>query len=131
MISVDTNVLVRLLVGDDLRQAERARDLIGRAAATNENVFLTHLVLCELVWVLAGAYSASRQDLVATLNRLTEIPPFVVEEPDRLRRAIDRYTAGRADFADYLLGETAIEAGATVTYTFDRALRDEEGFTLL
>ena len=36
-----------------------------------------------------------------------------------------------AEFSDYLLGSVSQDAGASVTYTFDRALRDEPGFALL
>jgi predicted nucleic-acid-binding protein len=131
VIALDTNVLVRFLVGDEPRQAERARAVIEQSQSTGEPVYLSQIVLCELVWVLAGAYDAPKQDILDTLNRLAEDPGFVCDDPQRVRRAIDRFSRGAADFSDYLLGETSCDAGATATFTFDRELRDEPGFSLL
>lgn len=131
MIAFDTNVLVRFLVGDEPRQAARARAAVERAQSRGERIYLTQLVLCELVWVLAGAYDAAKADVLTTLNRLADHPVFVFQGPRRVRRAIERFARGPADFSDYLLGETAADAGAAATLTFDRALLDESGFSLL
>lgn len=51
MVAVDTNVLVRLLVNDDARQARRARALFER-----EEIFISPTVLLESEWVLRSAY---------------------------------------------------------------------------
>lgn len=131
MIALDTNVLVRLLVFDEPRQAERARRLVEQATSKDESIFLSSIVLCELVWVLRGAVDAPKKDIVATLNRLLDSELFVFENAALLRTAIDRFTSGRADFADYLLGEVASDAGASVTFTFDRTLQHEPGFSLV
>ncbi|REJ76752.1 MAG: hypothetical protein DWQ36_16445 [Acidobacteria bacterium] len=48
-----------------------------------------------------------------------------------LTRAIARYENGTADLSDYLIGDRAERSGTRTTYTFDRALRDNERFTLL
>lgn len=131
MIALDTNVLVRYLVGDEPRQAKRARQLVGKARAAGEPIYLSPIVLCELVWVLTGAYEAAKKDILWTLNSLDDDPGFICDDPTRVRRAIDRFSQGAADFSDYLLGEAAADVGVSVTFTFDRALRDEPGFTLL
>ena len=131
MISLDTNVLVRYLVADDPDQAERAHAVIRQARSAGRKVYLSQIALCELVWVLAGAYKAAKKDILYALNLLSDNPDFVCDDPYRVRRAIDRYAAGTADFSDYLLAEACADAGALVTYTFDKALRDEPGFSRL
>ncbi len=131
MIGLDTNVLVRYLVGDEPRQAERARETVERARSAGEAIFLSQIVLCELVWVMVSAYDAGKEDVLHALDRLADDPAFVCDEPARVRRAIDRLARGKADFSDYLLGESGRDAGASTTFTFDRALRDEPGFSLL
>ena len=60
MIAFDTNVLLRLLLDDDARQAERAQALIDRAVSASDRVLLPDVVLCELEWVLDSAYGLSR-----------------------------------------------------------------------
>ena len=131
MIALDTKVLVRYLVADHPAQAKWAASVITGARDQEESVYLSPIVLCELVWVLAGAYGAAKADILEALHLLSDDPVFLCDDPHRVRRAIHRYAAGAADFSDYLLGETAADAGASVTYTFDKSLRDESGFTLL
>ncbi len=46
MLAVDTNVLVRLLARDDVKQARAADQAIAAGA------WISHLVLAEAVWVL-------------------------------------------------------------------------------
>ena len=131
MIALDTNVLVRLLVEDDEGQAEAARGVVRAATEDGVEVLLPQIVLCEFVWVLEGAYGASKEEIVAALEGLSRTRPFVVQDGGLVRRALDRYAEGRGDFADYLLAAVAAESGAETVCTFDRALRDEAGFSRL
>jgi predicted nucleic-acid-binding protein len=55
-VSLDTNVLVRLLVIDDLVQAEQVAALID----ASEACFVPITVALELEWVLRGAYKLPR-----------------------------------------------------------------------
>ncbi len=50
MIGIDTNVLVRYLVQDDLAQAKSATRLIEGTCTKDDPGFLNHLVLCETLW---------------------------------------------------------------------------------
>ena len=51
MLAVDTNVLVRLLVHDDAKQAKAADPFIVKGA------WVSHLVLAETLWVPQAMYS--------------------------------------------------------------------------
>ena len=70
MIGVDTNVLVRYVVEDDPIQTSQAVSTIEGAIARNEVLFITHVVLCELVWVLSYAYRFNREEIVGVLQQL-------------------------------------------------------------
>lgn len=89
------------------------------------------LVLCELEWVMDSLYRATRADIAAAIRTLRTTPPFVLENDGLVDRALQRYSEGKADLSDYLLGEIAVARGARTTYTFDRRLRNADGFTLL
>ena len=56
---------------------------------------------------------------------------FLVEESESVRQALDRFREGKADLADYLIGIRGQSLGARTTFTFDKALRAEEGFSWL
>ena len=48
-----------------------------------------------------------------------------------VRAALEAYRAGRADFADYLIGAMHHEGGCGKTVTFDRRLRARKLFQVL
>lgn len=128
MIAVDTNVLVRFLVGDDARQSAAAAALVERAVRSGEALYVSGIVLCETVWVLTVSYRVPRLDVVKTLQSLLRARHLMFDSPDRVARAIDGFAAGRGDFADYLMREDAVAAGCSGVATFDRELLREEGF---
>jgi predicted nucleic-acid-binding protein len=131
LIALDTNVLVRFLVRDDEAQALRARNLIETCRAAGDACLVSNPVLCELERVLEGVYRASRSDVVRAVRTLQTTLPFVLEDAPLLERALRMYSKGKGDLSDYILGEMAGARGARTTYTFDRDLRNAEGFTLL
>jgi predicted nucleic-acid-binding protein len=128
VVALDTNVLVRYLTADDAEQAGRAAALIDDAVARGESLFISHVVLCEVTWVLARAYRLARPDLVDVPDDSVRTAQFVVEDPAIARRALSRFAAGAADFADDLIAERAAGAGCRVVVTFDRKLLRERGF---
>jgi len=56
MIALDTNVLVRFLVEDDEKQSQKATRLIRNAQKRGEPLFISDIVMCEVVWVLSTSY---------------------------------------------------------------------------
>ena len=63
MIAVDTNVVVRLLVRDDAKQAEAAAVLFARGP-----VGLSATVLLETAWVLRSGYRLAPAAVVDALR---------------------------------------------------------------
>jgi predicted nucleic-acid-binding protein len=128
MIAVDTNVLVRFLVEDDLNQSRQAARLIEKAVASGEPLFISDIVMCETVWVLASAYGLPRAEIAHALGGLLRAKSLVFASTDRLASSLDAYRRGKGDFADYLIREHAQAHGADRVATFDRALLKEPGF---
>jgi predicted nucleic-acid-binding protein len=130
MIGLDTNVLVRYLVQDDVAQARRATRLIEQASRSDERLFVNPIVLCELVWVLESAYDCSRADIANTLETLFRAAAFEIGEKDAAWWALECYRGGRGDFADCLIGRLDGQAGCGRTMTFDAALKAVAGFVM-
>ena len=131
MTGFDTNVLVRYLVRDDANQAAVVSRLVSEAAEGGVAVYLNKVVVCETVWVLESAYGYPKDAIAEVLEKLLLTQQFEFEERDLVWRSLRRYREGKADLADYLIGETNRAAGCDETATFDRALRGEGGFALL
>jgi predicted nucleic-acid-binding protein len=128
MIALDTNVLVRFLVEDDRAQSAAAAALIERAIGEDEPLFVADVVLCEVVWVLEFSYKVARSDVQTALTRLLHARHLTFTDADLLVRALAAFSAGKGDFADYVIREQAAAAGCTAVATFDRALLKERGF---
>lgn len=131
MIAFDTNVLLRLLLNDDRRQARKAQALIDQALSRSDKVLLPDIVLCEIEWVLGSFYKVPRPELADTIRRLLNSGAFAFQDRTAVIEALGSYETGRADFSDYLIGASAARTGAVTTYTFDSALRRAEGFMLV
>lgn len=131
MTGLDTNVLVRYLTEDDVVQSRRAAAWIRTATSRHERCFVSAVALCELAWVLRGAYDVSKADLLLTLERLLATSQFVIGDKDIVRAAVSAYRDGRADFADYVIGALHLDAGCDKTVTFDRRLRGNAQFQVL
>ncbi len=127
MIALDTNVLVRFLTMDDKEQSRRAASLIEAASERGERLFVSHIVLCEMTWVLGRAYGLAKPDLVTALSSLLRTAEVEVEAADLANRAFRRYVRGHADFADYLVAERTAGAGCKGLATFDGRLLGEDG----
>jgi predicted nucleic-acid-binding protein len=131
MTGLDTNVLVRYLAQDDPAQARKANSLIDGAVGKGEPLHLDVVVLCELVWVLRGAYRFGKQTVVDALERILDAAQFSVEDRDLVRESLGAYRVGQGDFADYVLGLRNRKGGCRATATFDLALKKSELFTVL
>ena len=131
MIGLDTNVLVRYLTQDDTAQARRAGAAIAEHTAAGERCYLGPIVLCELTWVLREAYGQTRASLITTLDLILATRQFEIGHKDAVRDAVEAFRAGRADFADYLIGAMGRRDGCEETVTFDRRLRDTAGFRVI
>ncbi len=131
MIALDTNILVRLLLHDDEAQARAAERIVVRARREGTEIFVSDIVLCELVWVLTRRARLSRADIAGALEQLLRTELIVVASAAAAENALAAYRTGTGDFADYFIREHATIAGATEVVTFDRALRNAAGFRVL
>ena len=128
---LDTNVLVRYLTQDEPVQARRASALIEGTLAKGDNLYLSVIVLCEIVWVLRGAYRLQKKSILLAVERILESAGFQVEDRDSVQEAVEQFRLGRGDFTDYLLGTRNRAAGCSDTVTFDRSLRESKLFAML
>jgi predicted nucleic-acid-binding protein len=114
MIAIDTNVVVRLLTGDDPEQFK-----IASAAVQRQDLFLCKTVLLESEWVLRFTYRFSREAIGVGFGKLLGYENLQVEDRDAVLRSLSWYSQGM-DFADAL--HLASCADAERFLTFDRPL---------
>ncbi len=131
MIGLDTNVLVRYLTRDDEAQFKAARKLLHEIESSGDTAYLSVVVLAELAWVLDISYGFDRRTLASTLEKLLGTVEFTVEDRELVGEAVAEFAAGKAGFADHLIGARNRAAGCNTTATFDRSLRGSPAFRIL
>jgi len=122
MRAVDTNVLVRLIVGDDARQTTAAEKFVQRG------VWASHLVLAETLWVLASVYEMTPAQLAEVVEMLLNHQALTVQDADVVARALRQFREHPAlGFSDCLVLEIARKAGHLPLGTLDRELSKLDG----
>jgi predicted nucleic-acid-binding protein len=128
---LDTNVLIRYIVEDDPAQTKQAAKIIEDAARQQESLFVSLPVLCEVVWVLDRSYRQPRVVIADALEAILDADVFRVQMENCARESLHRFRAGKAGFADFVIGAIAQEAGCDWVYTFDGGLKGAAGFRVL
>jgi predicted nucleic acid-binding protein len=114
VVAVDTNVVVRLLTGDDPAQAARARAIFEREA-----ILLAKTVMLESEWVLRRLYRFGADRIADAFAALIALPDVTCEDSAAVADAIQSMRGG-LDFADALHLASTRPAGRFAT--FDGAL---------
>lgn len=117
MRAVDTNIVVRIVIRDDLRQATSADRFIEKGA------WVSSLALAEAMWVLGSAYGMGATDLATAVEMLLNHKDLTLEDSDAVVAALASFRSRPAlGFSDCLLLELARKAGHLPLGTFDRDL---------
>ena len=114
MIAVDTNVLVRLLTGDQPQQATAARALF----AAVEPIWIAKTVLLETGWVLRSLYRFEESAIHDALRKLLGLNNVRVEDAPSVAAALAPLPHG-IELAD-AMHLTGRPAGASFV-SFDKA----------
>lgn len=114
MAALDTNVVVRLITGDDARQTAQATRLLEK-----ESCSIAPSVLMECEWVLRAAYGMEAARIAQLFRQLLALKQVVAQSPALTERVLDAFEAGM-DFADALHALQTPEGEAFAT--FDAAL---------
>lgn len=131
MKGVDTNVLVRYLVQDDVKQSRAATRFIESECSGDSPGYIGLVTLCELAWVLESNYKVGTANIVSIIERLLCVEQFTVDQPSVVWRAVSDAKTSNADFPDHLVARIAEAAGCESTVTFDKKASKCHGFELL
>jgi len=120
MKAVDTNILVRFLVGDDPVQSEKVKTFLQNAEKRGLVLFISIPVLLETIWVLESSYSCPSHEILNAIEQLILMPIFRFEAPERVKDMIQQARENKMELADLLIGLTARDAGCDAAITFDK-----------
>jgi predicted nucleic-acid-binding protein len=113
-ITADTNVLVRAITSDNVRQSK-----IAEAELANADVVALALpALCELVWVLSQGYKVPSAEIAEAIRRLMNSANVVANRP-AVEAGLALMDVG-GDFADGVIAYEGNWLGAETFVSFDR-----------
>lgn len=131
MPALDTNVLVRYIVQDDLDQWAAAQRLIRRCVSEQLTLFVPITVTLELEWVLRSNFGFKKGEIIGALSDLLSAAELTLESERALELALDLYRGGSADFADCVHIALAAQAGEQPLWTFDKGAAKVAGAQML
>lgn len=123
-ISVDTNVLARAVLQDDVEQGRAASKLLREASL----IAVSLPCLCELVWILRGGAKLSKEDVAVTIRDLLDAGNVVMNRP-AAEAGLAILEAG-GDFADGIMAYEGSWLGGETFVSFDKKaveLLEEQG----
>jgi predicted nucleic-acid-binding protein len=122
MRAVDTNVLVRLIARDDVKQVAAAESFVAAGA------WVGHVVLAETTWVLNAVYNLGPTAIATAVEMLLNHQHLTIADADVVTTTLDQYRRSpRMSFSDCLVLETARKAGHLPIGTFDRQFAKLDG----
>jgi predicted nucleic-acid-binding protein len=131
MLGIDTNILVRFLVGDDQEQFERARRLIKREVHNAEPIVISLVVLLETEWVLRSRYELPKEEIIAALSSLLDSVELQIEDEPSVEQAVFNWRDSNVELADCLINAHNLALGCRATATFDERAAKLAGFEAL
>ncbi len=123
-ISVDTNVLARAVLQDDVEQGRAASKLLREASF----IAVSLPCLCELVWILRRGAKLSKEDVAVTIRDLLDAGNVVMNRP-AAEAGLAILEAG-GDFADGIMAYEGSWLGGETFVSFDKKaveLLEEQG----
>lgn len=118
---VDTNVLIRFLVGDNPVQQKQAGQWFAEGESGKRKITIVPLIVAETVFVLESFYKKTRLEVAEALKVFLSQRWFVVEDREILIESLIFYEKGRHFVDSYLVAWTQVCHGTVLT--FDKQLK--------
>ena len=96
MVSIDTNILIRIFTNDEPGQTHKALDIFKKNL-----VFVSKTVLLETEWVLRYSYKLDTKVITESFRKLIGLDNIEIENLPQVLATLELYEKGM-DFADAL-----------------------------
>ena len=103
MTGLDTSVVIRLLVGEPVDQAAKAKDLLDALFAHGEQACVSDLVVSEVYFALQYHYGVSKAKAIAALRAMFDGGEVVGTGAAPNVLSIDRLASAKPGLVDRLI----------------------------
>lgn len=120
MKAIDTNILIRFLVGDDEFQAKKVYSIFKKAESEKKELFVPLLVILEMIWVLESVYEISRTEIIDSISDLLLMQIFKFDQRSALQQLVHSAQGNKYDLSDLLIAYSAKVNGCEAVITLDK-----------
>lgn len=131
MKGIDTNILIRFLVGDDPDQAQVVYNLFKKIELNKTELFVSLLVVLEFLWVLESVYQIERNNIIDSLADLILMPILKFENIEAIQKIIIAAKNSKYDLSDLLIAHASSSYGCEKVFTFDKKASKYNLFELI
>ena len=117
---LDTNVVLRHLLGDDPDHSPRATAYLGRVERGEVRVRTADTVVFETVFVLERTFRQPKVRIRDGVLAVLDLPGVVLPGKRRVHRAFELYVGVNIPFADAFHAALMESLGLTEVVSFDR-----------
>jgi predicted nucleic-acid-binding protein len=126
MMLLDTNTIIRYLVGTPQDQFSKMEVVMKDAARGSVSLKLCPMVLAECVFVLGSFYDQSRKEISNNLISFVNAVEIHSDNPKELILSLEIFGKQKLDFVDCYLAARSILRGEEVL-SFDKDFGKVEG----
>lgn len=132
MIGIDTNILLRWLIGPDewdIGSSKKESEAVEKTIlAKGSEFFVNSIVIAETAWILEQKLKLRRAEVCEVIDRLLYSVNIKIGDVNAVNDARQAFEAANIEFADCLISSLNREAGCRYTLTFDRKAANHAGF---
>jgi predicted nucleic-acid-binding protein len=121
MIVIDTNILIRLLMKDDVRLAKEALAIFKRAEKGEDEIYLDEVVVAETVWVLKSFYKIKKEKIIESIEKILSFDYVISPRKDLITNALNTFRDMSLAYIDCWIYWVNRSVGGKLT-TFDENL---------
>ena len=121
---IDTNLILRLLLGDDENQFVKSKRYFEKASKGNFKLIVFTQVIFEIIYVLEKFYKLSRNEISEKILILINLDYLKIEERDILNKVFNEYAKFGLSAVDIYLLHKCIQENLGLL-SFDKKLMKE------
>lgn len=124
-------ILLRYFLQDNPAQYDKVRKLFQKTKLENSQLFVSVLVVLEIIWVLESVYETPRQVIIDALLKAMALDFLRYEYALVLEQVLIFAKDNTFDLSDLMIGAIAQANDCDTTLTFDRKSSKSPYFELL
>jgi len=116
---IDTNVILRYLLGDHKDLSPRAADFMRHVAKGNKKAEIPEVVLAECIYVMEKHYHIPQKEIVDKLSKILNFSGIVNPDRSRILNALLKYENSHFDIVDCILAAWSSNEKAVISFDKD------------